>query len=199
MYQAVTRDIEVIVAPRYLAERSSPDNGYFFWAYSIEINNRGTDTVQLKTRHWKITDANGRLQEVRGAGVARLSLGIVAGEPLYVLRLEPETNRVVVGPESGLYQDKLWASRVNYTLGNPPTGQVAVSVKIRYKSAETGATLHPHPEGALVCFDQPQRAITPGQAVVFYLGDVLLGGGIIEGAIPPEMDQAAASLLGGED
>ena len=129
----------------------------------------------------------------------RRGLGIVAGEPLYVLRLEPETNRVVVGPESGLYQDKLWASRVNYTLGKPPVGQVAVSVKIRYKSAETGATLHPHREGALVCFDQPQRAITPGQAVVFYQGDVLLGGGVIEGAIPPEMDQAAASPLGGED
>jgi ApaG protein len=69
MYQAVTRDIEVLVTPRYLADRSSPDNGYFFWAYTIEIKNGGTETVQLKTRHWKITDANGRLQEVRGAGV----------------------------------------------------------------------------------------------------------------------------------
>src|SRR5262245_51731041 len=69
MYQAVTRDIEVVVTPRFLPERSSPDNGYFFWAYTIEITNRGTQTVQLKTRHWKITDAQGRLQEVRGAGV----------------------------------------------------------------------------------------------------------------------------------
>ena len=69
MYQAVTRDIEVTVAPRFLAERSSPDNGYFFWAYTIEITNRGAETVQLKTRHWRITDAHGRLQEVRGAGV----------------------------------------------------------------------------------------------------------------------------------
>ena len=69
MYQAVTRDIEVIVTPRFLPDRSSPDNGYFFWAYTIEITNRGTQTVQLKTRHWKITDAHGRLQEVRGAGV----------------------------------------------------------------------------------------------------------------------------------
>ena len=69
MYQAVTREIEVTVAPRFLAERSSPDNGYFFWAYTIEITNRGPDTVQLKTRHWKITDANGKLQEVKGAGV----------------------------------------------------------------------------------------------------------------------------------
>ena len=69
MYHAVTRNIEVKVTPRFLAERSSPDNGYFFWAYTIAITNRGTQTVQLKTRHWKITDAHGRQQEVRGAGV----------------------------------------------------------------------------------------------------------------------------------
>jgi len=69
MYQAVTRNIEVTVTPRFFAERSSPDNGYFFWAYTIAITNRGTQTVQLKTRHWKITDAHGRLQEVRGEGV----------------------------------------------------------------------------------------------------------------------------------
>jgi ApaG protein len=68
-YRAVTRQIEVEVAPRYLAERSSPENGYFFWAYTITLTNRGRETVQLKTRHWRITDANGRLQEVRGAGV----------------------------------------------------------------------------------------------------------------------------------
>ena len=69
MYHAVTREIEVTVKPRFLPERSSPDNGYFFWAYTIEITNRGAQTVQLKTRHWKITDAHGRLQEVRGPGV----------------------------------------------------------------------------------------------------------------------------------
>ena len=69
MYRASTRSIEVTVTPRFLPERSSPENGYFFWAYTIEITNRGAQTVQLKTRHWRITDAHGRLQEVRGAGV----------------------------------------------------------------------------------------------------------------------------------
>jgi ApaG protein len=69
MYQAVTRNIEVKVTPRFLSERSSPENGYYFWAYTIAITNRGVDTVQLKTRHWRITDAHGRQQEVRGAGV----------------------------------------------------------------------------------------------------------------------------------
>ncbi|MBV8792427.1 MAG: Co2+/Mg2+ efflux protein ApaG [Pseudolabrys sp.] len=69
MYRAVTRQIEVTAKPRYVAERSSPGNGYYFWAYTIDIRNGGPDIVQLKTRHWQITDANGRRQEVKGAGV----------------------------------------------------------------------------------------------------------------------------------
>jgi ApaG protein len=69
MYRAVTRSIEVSVTPQYVADQSAPDQGHFFWAYTIEITNQGAETVQLKTRHWRITDAHGRLQEVRGAGV----------------------------------------------------------------------------------------------------------------------------------
>jgi len=69
MYRAVTRNIEVTVSPRFLPERSSLERNFFFWAYTIEISNRGETTVQLKTRHWRITDGFGRLQEVRGAGV----------------------------------------------------------------------------------------------------------------------------------
>jgi ApaG protein len=69
LYRATTRDIEVCVTPRFLEERSSPDQGKYFWAYTIEIVNRGAETVQLKSRHWRITDALGRTQDVRGAGV----------------------------------------------------------------------------------------------------------------------------------
>ena len=69
MYRTVTRNIEVTVTPRYLSERSSPESAYFFWAYTINLANLGPETVQLKTRHWRITDASGRLQEVKGAGV----------------------------------------------------------------------------------------------------------------------------------
>ena len=69
MYHTVTHNIEVTVTPRFLPERSSQEKSYFFWAYTIEINNRSEETVQLKTRHWRITDAFGRVQEVRGTGV----------------------------------------------------------------------------------------------------------------------------------
>ena len=69
MYSATTRKIEVKVTPEFLAERSSVEEGYYFWAYTIEIRNHGAETVQLKTRHWRITDALGRVQEVNGPGV----------------------------------------------------------------------------------------------------------------------------------
>ena len=69
LYRATTRDIEVRVTPRFLEERSSPDKGQYFWSYAIEIVNGGAETVQLQSRHWRITDALGRTQEVRGAGV----------------------------------------------------------------------------------------------------------------------------------
>ena len=117
----------------------------------------------------------------RGLGLAQTK---VDEQPQFVIRLEPEANRVVVGPEEFLYQDSMWASRVNYVLGQPPAEPVNVAVKIRYKSDDAQAVLHPGKDGALVCFDRPQRAITPGQAAVFYQGDVLIGGGIIESEIP---------------
>ena len=69
MYRAVSREIEVKVTPRFLPDRSSPDNGYYFWQYTVTLTNLGHETVQLKTRHWRITDAFGRVQEVKGAGV----------------------------------------------------------------------------------------------------------------------------------
>ena len=116
----------------------------------------------------------------------RRGLGIAAGEPMFVLKVEPETGRVVVGQEEALYQDSLWASRVNYVLGQPPEGPVEVSVKIRYKAEESEAVLHPRSDGALVRFERPQRAVAPGQAAVFYQGDVLLGGGIIERDAPED-------------
>lgn len=69
MYQAVTRAIQVTVEPTFVDSESSPEEGQYFWAYRIEIANLGKEVVQLRARHWRITDANGRTEEVRGAGV----------------------------------------------------------------------------------------------------------------------------------
>ncbi|RDI57373.1 Co2+/Mg2+ efflux protein ApaG [Microvirga subterranea] len=69
MYKAVTRGISVMVTPRYMPEESSPDEGRYFFAYTVEIINTSLHRVQLKARYWKIVDGHGQIQEVRGAGV----------------------------------------------------------------------------------------------------------------------------------
>ena len=69
MYRSVTRQIEVTVEPNFLPERSSAEKQQFFWSYTVVITNSGAETVQLKARHWVITDAAGRMEEVRGEGV----------------------------------------------------------------------------------------------------------------------------------
>jgi len=69
MYERVTRGVKVIVRPQYLDGQSRPEEGHYVWAYTVTIENHGRDTVTLRTRYWKITDASGVVQEVRGAGV----------------------------------------------------------------------------------------------------------------------------------
>ena len=69
MYERITNGIKIIVRPHYLEGQSKPEEGHYVWAYTITIENHGRETVTLRTRYWKITDAHGRVQEVRGAGV----------------------------------------------------------------------------------------------------------------------------------
>ncbi len=69
MYSRVTQDIQITVLTEFVPERSDADEATFFWAYTVEIANQSELTVQLTARHWKITDGNGRLEEVRGPGV----------------------------------------------------------------------------------------------------------------------------------
>jgi ApaG protein len=69
MYSETTRSITVTVKPFYLEQHSDPANSHYVWAYQVRIENEGAETVQLRNRHWRITDELGRLQEVRGPGV----------------------------------------------------------------------------------------------------------------------------------
>ena len=80
MYEAETAGIRVRVEPSYLPEQSNPEEDYYFWAYAIEITNLGTEVVQLESRHWRITDANGRTEEVRGPGVIGEQPTLAPGE-----------------------------------------------------------------------------------------------------------------------
>ena len=69
MYEATTRAIKVTVRPQYRPDQSDPSQSQFAWAYHVRLENTGSETVQLRSRHWKIRDGNGRLQEVKGPGV----------------------------------------------------------------------------------------------------------------------------------
>ena len=111
----------------------------------------------------------------------RRGLGISAGEPLYVLEIDPNRNAVIVGSKNGVYGDELIAAKVNWILFERPTRPIAVEAKIRYLHKEARALVTPLKNSkAHVRFEQPQMAIAPGQAVVFYQGDTVVGGGIIE-------------------
>ena len=68
-YEAITQGVRVTVEPHYMADRSDPEEGRYFWAYAVEITNLGSLAVQLISRHWRITDGNGRTEHVRGPGV----------------------------------------------------------------------------------------------------------------------------------
>jgi tRNA-specific 2-thiouridylase len=111
----------------------------------------------------------------------RKGLGLNSPDRLFVLELQPETNTLVVGPADCLEQNHLTAKDVHWVSGAAPDGPIPCSVKIRYRSNDYSATLQPLPENrAKVRFSDPLRAITPGQAAVFYQGECCLGGGIVE-------------------
>ena len=110
----------------------------------------------------------------------RKGLGIAFGEPMFVLRIDAERNEVVLGRNDALFTRDAVLSDVNWISGEAPAEPVRCAVKIRYKAPEAPAVLTPLPKGgATVLFDEPQRAVTPGQAAVFYDGDAVLGGGFI--------------------
>ena len=116
----------------------------------------------------------------------RRGLGVAAGEPLYVIATEPANKRVVIGRNDDLLRGSMHVRDVNWISIAAPGAPRRAEVKIRNKHAAAPATLHPVASGQgeatriEVRFDEPQRAVTPGQGAVFYSGDLVLGGGWIE-------------------
>ena len=136
--------------------------------------------------------AGGAIQDVSGRvigehnGVHRFTvgqrkgLGLSSPIPLYVVGIDATAGTVTVGPRTALERTTLSASGVNWLAGEPPASGSRVTARIRYRHAEALATLHPRDGDAVdVVFDEPQSAVAPGQAVVFYDADVVVGGGWI--------------------
>jgi tRNA-specific 2-thiouridylase len=111
----------------------------------------------------------------------RKGLGLSASEPLYVLEIRPDASEVVVGPRDALGRTALTASDVNWVAGAAPLGWLRVAAQIRHRHDAAPARVRALDTGRVALeFDTPQTAITPGQAVVFYDGDVVFGGGWID-------------------
>jgi tRNA-uridine 2-sulfurtransferase len=112
----------------------------------------------------------------------RKGLGIAAAHPLYVLDIQVENNRVIVGPREDAFETETSVQRVNWVSCTEPSQPIRAEVQIRYRSSPVLATIVPVENNqARIVFDEPQFGITPGQAAVWYDGDILLGGGLIRG------------------
>ncbi|MHB0886647.1 MAG: tRNA 2-thiouridine(34) synthase MnmA [Bacillota bacterium] len=115
----------------------------------------------------------------------RKGLGLTSERPYYVVRLEPERNAVVLGHAEDVYSRGLVAAGCNFVSIPDLVGPRAAGIKVRYGADETPGTIEPagSGDGVRATFDRPQRAVTPGQAAVFYDGETLIGGGTIERAL----------------
>lgn len=153
-----------------------PDNDYinFLKQYNGNVNEEGNIVLSNGEVVGKHT---GLINYTVGQ---RRGLGVSYKEPLYVIKLDIEKNEVIVGTEKELYSNELLANELNFLLDmSLVEKEIEIEAKIRYRSKPAKATLKIENNIAKVKFVEPQRAITPGQAVVFYLNNIVLGGGKI--------------------
>lgn len=142
------------------------------------------DTNNIKERKGKIVLRSGEILGEHNGLInytigQRKGLGIAYKEPLYVLKLDRNKNQVIVGTEKELYSIELEANELNFLVDIDLTKTMEIKAKIRYRAKEADCVLEVKDTIAKVIFKEPQRAITPGQSVVFYKDDVVIGGGKI--------------------
>jgi len=194
--KAQTRQIAESLAPRVSGKKDSyeicfiQDRGHerFLkeWTAKHPVTmDEGLLEIEDPIRPGPIVDTNGSiLGEHRGHPLytigQRKGLGLAAGHPVYVVDIQPDTNTIVVGEDEDLRSDRLIADGVNWQSTVTPVSEVRGQAKIRYRQEATPAVITAcEPGVAQVDFEYPQRAVTPGQSVVFYDGETVLGGGII--------------------
>jgi tRNA-specific 2-thiouridylase len=162
----------------YRNERGSAPAGPAAPTHEIPVRDADGETGELVTTSGELL---GRHQGVHHFTIGqRKGLGVSAGRPLYVVQIEPAAKRVVVGDERELRRDTCDVRDVNWIAWETLREPVEATVKIRYRHEPAEALIEPTgPSSARVRFREPQRAITPGQSAVFYLGEQVLGGGWI--------------------
>lgn len=158
-----------------------PDNNYVNFLENNGVKNVKTGNIVLKNGI-VLGKHKGLIHYTVGQ---RKGLGIAYEKPLYVLELDKEKNEVIVGTEEELYENTLYANELNFLINDIDlSNKIEITAKVRYRSQSAKATLEiiqneNNEKIAKVLFEEAQRAITPGQSVVFYLGDIVLGGGKI--------------------
>ena len=167
-----------------------PDHDYagFIHRHAAEIDERYTPLLEKSTRPGPILFKDGSVLGEH-SGIYRFTvgqrkgLGLAHPRPLYVLSLDLERNAVIVGYKEDVFSPGLIAERVNWIPSRRPERELRLGVKIRSRHPESPASVTIDGTTARVAFDSPQISVTPGQAVVFYDGDEVLGGGWIKQAI----------------
>lgn len=145
-----------------------------------------TKTGKITSKPGKIVDKTGKVLGTHKGLIhytigQRKGLGIAHETPLYVIGLDVKNNALIVGEEKDIFSTTLYAKDLNYTVEIDRSLPIKVKAKIRYGAKEDDAILYPEENGiAKVVFERPQRAITRGQSVVFYIDDILIGGGKIQ-------------------
>jgi tRNA-specific 2-thiouridylase len=142
---------------------------------------------KIEVKPGPVTDVEGKiLGEHTGLGShtigRRRGVGVATGEPMYVREIIPAENRLVVAPAGDMYASRLTATRANW-LAEPPGRGDTISAHVRYRDPGATATVEINGDRLIVDFGEPRRAIAPGQSVVFYDGDVLMGGAVIESVV----------------
>lgn len=179
-------EVRAYAAERRLPVASKPDSHELCFVpdgnYASFVERRVPEAIHPGP----ITDTDGRVLGQHD-GVHRYTvgqrkgLGLSSSVPLYVVAMDATTRTVTVGPRTAVERTALTAASINWIAGTPPDDRTRVAAQVRHRHAEAPATLHLEgPTAARLEFDVPQPAISPGQAVVFYDGDAVVGGGWID-------------------
>lgn len=174
----IAKEIELAVATKPDSQEICfvPDNDYAKYI---------TENTNIKTNPGNFVDLNGNVLG-KHKGIIhytigqRKGLGLSAGKPLYVININPQTNEVVVGDNKDVFKQKVYVNKLNFMPFEKLNDKIELSAKIRYSHKPAFCTVEMQDEDTMICvFNEPQRAITPGQALVLYDKDIVVGGGTI--------------------
>lgn len=174
----IARENNLIVAEKKESQEICfiPDNNYVDF-----IKNNSNNTF----KSGNIVNKNGEILGKHNGIInytvgQRKGLGISYKEPLYVLKIDKEKNEIIVGTEQELYTKEVFIEEINYLITSLENKQIEVEAKVRYRAKPAKAILYPLENGkAKFVFEELQRAVTPGQSLVFYINDIVVGGGKI--------------------